>query len=105
MITTSQLFDNCKFALKHSYVNVRHQYYKRGLGALMGGMLSAFYAILVCSMRKLMAFQPRPTELAFPGVVCRYMDDVHLAVAYQDKEQLDDATKFQALRASAAVPQ
>jgi hypothetical protein len=46
----------------HSYVNVRHQYYKRGLGAPMGGMLSAFYAILVCSRRELMAFQPRLTS-------------------------------------------
>ena len=59
-ISTSQLFDTCKFDLMNSYVNMRHQYYKRGLGALMGGIiLSAFYAILVCSRRELMAFQPR----------------------------------------------
>ena len=60
----------------------------------MGGMLSAFYAILVCSMRELMAFRPRLTELTLPSVVCRYMDDVYLAVAYQDNEQLEDATKL-----------
>ena len=41
-----------------------------------------------------MAFQPRLTELALPSVVCRYMDVVYLAVAYQDNEQLEDATKL-----------
>ena len=60
----------------------------------MGGMLSAFYAILVCSRRELMAFQPRLTDLALPSVVCRYMDDIYLAVAYQDNEQLENATKL-----------
>ena len=30
MITSSQLFDICKFDLMHSYVNVRHRYYNRG---------------------------------------------------------------------------
>ena len=64
MISTSQLCDICRFGVMHSYVNVRHQYYKRGLGAPMGGMLSAVYATLVCSRRELMAFQPRLTELA-----------------------------------------
>ena len=29
-VTTSQLFDICKFDLMHLYVNARHQYYKRG---------------------------------------------------------------------------
>ena len=60
----------------------------------MGGMLSAFYAILVCSRRELMAFQPRLTEPALPSVVCRYMDDVYLAVAYQDDKQLEEATNL-----------
>ena len=64
MISTSQLCDICRFGVMHSYVNVRHQYYKRGLGAPMGGMLSAVYATLVCSRRELMAIQPRLTELA-----------------------------------------
>ena len=41
-----------------------------------------------------MAFQPRLTELALPSVVCRYMDDVYLSVAYHDNEQLEDATKL-----------
>ena len=41
-----------------------------------------------------MAFQPRLTELALPSVVCRYMDDVFLAVAYQDNKQLEQATKL-----------
>ena len=41
-----------------------------------------------------MAFQPRLTELALPSVVYRYMDDVYLVVAYQDNEQLEDATKL-----------
>ena len=92
MITASQLFDICEFDLMHSYVNVRHQYYKRGLGAQMAGMHSAFYAILVCSRREMTAFEPRLTELAVPSVVCRYMNDVYLAVAYQDNEQLEKAT-------------
>ena len=39
-----------------------------------------------------MAFQPRLTELAFLSVVCRYMDDVYLAVAYQDDKQPEKAT-------------
>ena len=79
----------------HPYVNVRYQYYKRGLGAPMGGILSAVYATLVCSRRELMAFQPRLTELPLPSVVdCRYMDDVYLAVVYQDNGQLEAATKL-----------
>ena len=39
-----------------------------------------------------MAFQPRLTVLALPSVVCRYMDDVYLVVAYQDNEQLGKVT-------------
>ena len=78
----------------HLYVNVRHQYYKRGLGAPMGGMRSAFYTTLVCSRREMMAFQPRLIELALPCVVCHYMDDVYLVVAYQDTEQLGKATEL-----------
>ena len=35
MNTASRLFDICKFDLMHSYGNLRHQYYKRGLGAPM----------------------------------------------------------------------
>ena len=77
-----------------SYVNVRHRYYKRGLGAHMGGMLSAFYAILVCSRREAMEFKHRLTELALPMVTCRYnvMDDVFLAFAWQDNKQPERAT-------------
>ena len=44
-ITASQVMQVCKFNLAHSYVNVRHKLCKRGLGAPVGGMLSAFYAI------------------------------------------------------------
>ena len=59
-ISTPQLFDISKYDLMHSYVKVQHQYYKRGLGTPMGGILSAFYAIrdIVCIGRELMAFQP-----------------------------------------------
>ena len=67
----------------HSHVNVQHQYYKRGLGAPVGGMLSVFYAIVACSRRKLMAFQPRLTELALPSLVCCYMDDAYLVHTWQ----------------------
>ena len=56
--------------------------------------LVLYYAILVCSRRELMAFQPWFTELALPSAVCRYMDDVYLAMAYQDNEQLEDATNI-----------
>ena len=45
----------------------------------MGGMLSAFYAILVSSRREMMTSQPRLSGLALPNVVtvvCRYMADV-----------------------------
>ena len=47
-----------------------------------------------------MAFQPRGTELALPSVVCRYMDDVCLTVAYQDHEQLKKATNLAMYTAS-----
>ena len=59
----------------------------------MGGMLDAFYAVLVCIRREAMAFKPSLTELALPMVTCRYMDDVFLAFAWQDKEQLERATE------------
>lgn len=39
-----------------------------------------------------MAFQPRLTALALPSVMCRYMEDVYLAVAYQYNQQLGKAT-------------
>ena len=91
MITSLQLFDICD--LMQLYVNVRHRYYKRGLGAPMGGMLSAFYAILVCSRREAMVFKPRLTELALPMVTCCYMDDVFLAFSWQDNEHLERATE------------
>ena len=39
-----------------------------------------------------MPFQPRLTKLALPSVVCRYIDNVYLAVAYQDILQLGRAT-------------
>ena len=97
MSTALQLFNICKFGLMHSYVNVRHRYDKRVLGAPMGGMLSAFYAILMCRRRGMMAFQPRLTELALPSVVCRYMDDVCLAVAYQDIKQLEKVTNLRCI--------
>ena len=61
----------------------------------MGGMRSVFYAILMCSRRDLMAFQPRLTELNLPSAVCRYIDDdiAYLAVVYQDNKQLRKATE------------
>ena len=58
----------------------------------MGGMLSVFYAILVCSRRDAMVFKPRLTEIALPMVTCHYMDNVLLAFAWQDNEQLERAT-------------
>ena len=66
MITSSQLFDICKFDLMNLYVNVQHRYYKRGLGASapIGGMLSAFYDVLVCSRREAMEFIP---DLGLPS--------------------------------------
>ena len=82
MITASQVMQVCKFDLAHSYVNVRHKLYKRGLGAPMGGMLSAFYAIICCSKREVTAFTPRLRDLSMLVAVCRYMDDVYIAIAY-----------------------
>ena len=81
--------DICKIDLLHLYVNVRRRYYKRGFGAPMGGMLSTFHDIRVCSRREAMAFKPRLTKLALPMVTCRYIDDVFLAFAWQDNEQLE----------------
>ena len=94
MITSSQVFDICKFDLMRSYVNVQHRYYKRGLGAPMGGLISALYAMLVCSRREAMVVKPRLTELALPMVTCRYIDDVLLAFAWQDNKQLERATEI-----------
>ena len=60
----------------------------------MGGMLSAFYAILCCSRREATAFTPRLRELALPVAVCRYMDDVYnIAIAYAEDDQLVQATQ------------
>ena len=62
----------------------------------MGGMLSAFYAALVCSRREAMAFKARLTELSLPMMTCRYnVMDVFLAFkfAWQDNEQLERATE------------
>ena len=42
----------------------------------------------------MLVFQPRRTELTLSSVVCCYMDDVYLAVAYQDNKQLEEATKL-----------
>ena len=58
----------------------------------MGGMLSAFYDVLVCSRREAMAFKPGLTELALPMVTCRYMDDVFSEFAWHDNEQLERPT-------------
>ena len=77
MITASQVMQVCKFDLAHSYVNVRHKLYKRGLGAPMGGMLSNFYAIIRCSNGEATAFTPRLRELSMPVAACRYMDDLY----------------------------
>ena len=59
----------------------------------MGGMLSAFYAILCCSRREATAFTPLLRELALPCAVCRYMDDVYVAIAYANDDHLTQATK------------
>ena len=99
MITAKQVMQVCRYDLSHSYdiiVNVRHTLYKRGLGAPMGGMLSAFYAILRRSRREATAFTPRLRELALPCqavAVCRYMDDVYIAIAYAENDQLVQATQ------------
>ena len=73
MITAKQVMQVSRYDLSHSYVIVRHTLYKRGLGAPMGGMLSAFYAILCCSRREATAFSPRLRELALPVAVCKYV--------------------------------
>ena len=61
----------------------------------MGGVLSAFYAILCCSRREATAFTPRLRELALPVAVChgRYMDNVYIAIAYAEDDQLVQATQ------------
>ena len=68
------------YDLAHSYVNVRHKLYTPRLGAPMGGLLSAFYAILCCRRRDATAFTPMLRELALPCAVCRYVDDVYVAI-------------------------
>ena len=59
----------------------------------MGGMLSVFYAILCCSRREATAFTSRLRELALPVTVCRYMDNVYIATAYAEDNQLVQATQ------------
>ena len=59
----------------------------------MGGLLSAYYAILCCSRKEATAFTPRLRELALPVAVCRYMDDVYIAIAYVTNGQLAQATE------------
>ena len=59
----------------------------------MGGLLSAFYAILCCSCREATAFTPMLRELALPCAVCRYMDDVYVAIAYANDDHLTRATE------------
>ena len=95
MVTASQVMQVCKFELAHSYVNVRHKLYKRsrGLGAPMGGMLSAFYAIICCSKREATFFTPRLRDLSMPVAVCRYTHDVYIAIAYVTNDQLTQATE------------
>ena len=70
--------------------------YKRGLGAPMGGMLSAFYPIICCSKREATASTPRlrdRLDLPMPVAVCRHMDDVYIAIAYVTNDQLTQATE------------
>ena len=95
MVKSSQVMQVCKFDLAQSYVNVRHKLYKRsrGLGAPMGGMLSAFYAIICCSKREATAFTSRLRDLSMPVAVCRCMDDVYIAIAYVTNDQLTQATE------------
>ena len=93
MITAKQAMQVCRYDLSHLYVNVRHKLYKRGLGASMGGMLSAFYATLCCSRREATAFTPRLREFALPVAVCRCMDDVYIGIAYAEDDQLVQATQ------------
>ena len=59
----------------------------------MGGTLSVFYAILCCSRREATSCTPRLRELALPVAVCRYMDDVYVAIAYAEDDQLVQATR------------
>ena len=97
MITTAQVMHVCRYDLAHSYdiVNVRHKLYKRGLKAPMGGLLSAYYAVLCCSRREATAFTPMLRELALPCDVCRYMDDdiVCIAIAHANEDHLTQATE------------
>ena len=51
--------------------------------------VARYFNIILRSRREVMTFQPRLTELALPSVVCRYMDDVYLPVAYQNNDQLE----------------
>ena len=59
----------------------------------MGGMLSAFYAITCCSKREATAFTPRRKEPSILVVVCRYMNNVYIAIAHVTNYQLTLATK------------
>ena len=59
----------------------------------MGGVLSAFYAIICCRKIEATVFTPRRRELSMPVAVCRYMDDVHIAIVYITNAQLTLATE------------
>ena len=94
-ITATQVMQVCRYDLAHCYdiVNVRHKLYKRRLGAPLGGLLSAYYALLCCSRKEATAFTPMLRELALPCAVCRYMDDVYVAIAYANEDHLTQATE------------
>ena len=74
MITAKQVMQVCRYDLSHSYVNVRHKLYTQGLGNPMGGMLSAFYAILCCSCREATTFTTGLRELALPFTANHKLD-------------------------------
>ena len=59
----------------------------------MGGLLSAYYAMLCCSRREATAFTPMLQELALLCAVCRYMDDVYVTIAYANEDHLTQATE------------
>ena len=92
-ITATQVMQVCRYVLAHSYVNVRHKLYKRGLGAPIGGLLSAYYAILCCSRREATAFTPMLPYVYLVLSVGIWMNRVYVAIAYANENHLTRPTK------------
>ena len=60
----------------------------------MGGFLSAFYAILSFGLIEWKCVRPLLLKMGVPGGVKRYLDDVLIALAWRDKEELDEIRAF-----------